>query len=125
MHIPREQALRIVSDELGEAVVVVGKALGIPRDVLYRILMFVNPAVGHSVERVHALAALYDEITVPAAEGMLAIWQALRHQERPAATHRPLAWDDEAHEPARPGSTAAHRGPAAATPRVGERRSAS
>lgn len=125
LHIPREQALRIVSDELGEAVVVVGKALGIPRDVLYRILMFVNPAVGHSVERVHALAALCDEITVPAAEGMLAIWQALRHQERPAATHRPLAWDDEAHEPARPGSTAAHRGPAAATPRVGERRSAS
>ena len=34
-----------------------------PRDVLYRILMFVNPAVGHSVERVHALAALYDEMT--------------------------------------------------------------
>ena len=62
--------------------VVAGKVSRVPRDVLYRILMFVNPAVGHSVERVHALAALYDEITVPAAEGMLAIWQALQHQER-------------------------------------------
>jgi hypothetical protein len=125
LHIPGEQARRIVSDELGEPVVVVGKALGMPRDLLYRILMFVNPAVGHSVERVHALAALYDDITASAAEGMLAIWQALHHQERPATTHRPLAWDDEAHEPARPGSTAAHRGPAAATLRVGERRNAS
>ena len=121
----REQARRIVSDELGEAGGRRGKALGMPRDVLYRILMFVNPAVGHSVERVHALAALYDEITVPAAEGMLAIWQALRHQERPAAKHRPLTWDDEAHRarPARQHGSAC--GPAAATPRTGERRSAS
>ena len=125
LHIPREQALRIARDELGEPVVVAGKALAIPRDALYRILMFVNPAVGHSVERVHALARLYDEITVPAAEGMLAIWQALRHQERRAATHRPLARDDEARERTRPGSTAAHRGPAAPAPRAGERRDAS
>ena len=57
--------------------------------------MFVNPAVGHSVERVHALAALYDEMTQPAAEGMVAIWQALQQNERARATHRPLAWDDE------------------------------
>ncbi len=113
LHIPREQALRIARDELGEPVVVAGKALAIPRDALYRILMFVNPAVGHSVERVHALATLYDEITTPAAEGMLAIWRALRHQERPAATHRPLARDDEGRERARPsgaGSASRPRG---------------
>ncbi len=123
LSIPREQAHRIARDELGEPVVVVGKVLGVPRDVLYRILMFVNPAVGHSVERVHALAVLYDEILVPAAEEMLAIWQALHHHERTAAKHQPLAWDDETHRNARPAAPV-HRHPAV-TPRTGERRSAS
>src|SRR5208282_1618724 len=63
LRIPREQARRMARDDLGEPVVVAGKALGLARDVLHRVLLFVNPAVGHSVERVHALAALYDEMT--------------------------------------------------------------
>ena len=57
------------------------KALDMPRDVVYRILLFVNTTVGHSVERVHALATLYDEMTAQAAEHMVAIWQAL-HKAR-------------------------------------------
>ena len=61
--------------------VVAVKALSVPRDVFHRILMFVNPAVGHSVERVQALAALFDEMTLPAAEGMVAIWQSLEIKE--------------------------------------------
>jgi hypothetical protein len=121
LQIPLEQAHRIVRDELGEPVVVASKVLDVPRDALYRILMFVNPAVGHSVERVHSLAALYDEITAAAAQGMLTIWKALHHRERPVATHRPLVGHDETRPRARPG-TAAQRNPAAA--RTGERRSA-
>ena len=84
LRIPREQARRIVRDDHGEPIVVAVKALGISRDVVYRLLMFVNPAVGHSVERVHALATLYDEMTAQAAEGMVAIWQALRSEARAA-----------------------------------------
>jgi len=122
LSIPREQAQRIARDELGEPVVVAGKILRVPRDALYRILMFVNPAVGHSVERVHALAVLYDEIVVPAAEEMLAIWQALHHQGRPAAKHQPLAWDDEAQRSARPAASVLRH--PAMTPRT-ERRNAS
>jgi hypothetical protein len=121
LHIPREQGHRIARDELGEPVVVAGKTLGMPRDVLYRILMFVNPAVGHSVERVHALAALYDEITKPAADGMLAIWQALQQSERPSSKHRPLGWD-EVRRHARPGAAAKSR---VTVSRPNERRSAS
>jgi len=120
--ITREQARRIARDELGEPVVAAGKALGMPRDALYRILMFVNPAVGHSVARVHALAALYDEMPAPAAEGMIAIWQALQRYERVRAKHRPLAWNDDPHWRARLG-TAVQRNPAAS--RTGERRNAS
>jgi hypothetical protein len=112
LQISRELARRIAHDDLGEPVVVAGKALGLRRDVLYRILLFVNPAVGHSVERVHALAALYDEMTEPAAEGMIAIWQALRWNERDTAKHRPLTLNDETRRRARL-SAAVQRPPAA------------
>jgi Uncharacterised protein conserved in bacteria (DUF2336) len=95
LRIPREQARRIVRDDHGEPIVVAVKALGISRDVVYRLLMFVNPTVGHSVERVHALAMLYDEMTAQAAEGMVAIWQALCSETRTAAKHQPLFWNDE------------------------------
>ena len=54
LQIPRAQAQRIAADQFGEPVVTAAKALQMPRDVLYRVLMFVNTAVGHSVERVHA-----------------------------------------------------------------------
>lgn len=122
LQISRELAQRMARDDLGEPVVVAGKALTLRRDVLYRILLFVNPAVGHSVERVHGLAALYDEMTEPAAEGMIAIWQALQQNDRDIAKHRPLTWDDEARRRARPG--AAVQCPPAAT-RMSERRHAS
>ena len=62
LQIPRAQARRIAGDDLGEPIVIAAKALTMPRDVVYRILLFVNTTVGHSVERVHALAALYDEM---------------------------------------------------------------
>jgi len=115
LRISREQARRIARDDLGEPVVVATKALGMGRDVLYRIVMFLNPAVGHSVERVHALAALYNEITTPAAESMLAIWQALQQHERAAAKYQPLAWDDETPGHARPAPSARRRSPAIPT----------
>jgi hypothetical protein len=122
LRIPREQARLIVRDDHGEAIVVAVKALGIPRDVVYRLLMFVNPAVGHSVERVHALATLYDELNAQAAEGMVAIWQALRSETRSAAKHQPLLWNDERSR-ARP-ATAVARRPLAA-PRTNVRREVS
>jgi hypothetical protein len=82
LRISHEQARRIANDELGEPILVAAKALRLRRDVLYRILMFVNPAVGHSVERVHTLATFYDALELRSAEGMLAIWQSLPAGER-------------------------------------------
>lgn len=99
LQIPRPQARRILDDNLGEPLLVAGRALGIARDAIYRILMFVNPVVGHSVERVHALAALYDEITEAAAENMVAIWQALpkgnTKGDNAPAQYRPVTAGDE------------------------------
>jgi uncharacterized protein (DUF2336 family) len=102
LHIPREQARRIARDGLGESIVIAAKALSIPRDVVYRILLFANPAEGHSVERVHALTALFDEITRAAAEGMVAIWQALPKDERATTNYQQLAWDDETRRAVQP-----------------------
>ena len=75
-----------------------------PREVLYRILLFVNPAVGHSVERVHALAVLYDEITLRPPSTWSRSGRRCATEERAAAQHRPLLWNDEtrgAHGPRR------------------------
>jgi hypothetical protein len=95
LRISHEQARRIANDELGEPVLVAGKALALRRDVLYRILMFVNPAVGHSVQRVHTLAALYDTLHLSAAEAMLAIWQALPAAERVRFGQRPPLQEED------------------------------
>ena len=121
LQIPYAQARRIASDVLGEPIVVAAKAISMPRDVVYRILLFVNTTVGHSVERVHALATLYDELPVLAAEHMVAIWQAAHRHEH--AKHRPLVWNDEARARARTATAAVRRAPA--SQRTDERREVS
>jgi hypothetical protein len=122
LRVSREQAHRIADDALGEPIVVSGKALGIARELLYRILLFVNTSVGHSVERVHALAMLYDEMSAQAAQDMVAIWQALDQDqgERRTPARRPLLANDR---PAALATSATRRTPAA--PQKIERRDAS
>ena len=126
LQVSRLQARRIAADELGEPIVAAAKALAVPRDVLYRLLLFVNSAVGHSVARVHALATLYDEMTTQAAEQMVAIWQALnteRKAERTTTRHQPLLWNDDARVRARSDAATAPRAPA--PQRSNDRRDAS
>jgi hypothetical protein len=124
LRISHEQARRIANDELGEPILVAAKALGLRRDVLYRILMFVNPAVGHSVERVHRLAALYDELETRSAEGMLAIWQSLPVAERARFGQRSSP-PDAASVAARPRAAAATPRQTAPAPQTKESRGAS
>lgn len=94
--ISREQARRIATDNLGEPIIVAAKALGVSRDQLHRILLFVNTAIGHSVERVHALAAIFDEIHVQAALDLVEVWQALGigTAEHSALPHQSLPTHD-------------------------------
>ena len=74
--ISHRQARRIVEDEQGEPIVVAAKAMSMPADVLQRILLFMNPRIGQSVDRVYELAALYNEISVEAACRLIAILRA-------------------------------------------------
>jgi hypothetical protein len=115
LSLTHEQAERIVADPSGEPLLVAAKVLAMPSVVLQRILMFIDPAIGHSVQRVFDLASLYERISADAAYKIVA---SLRGREpvrarRPA--HRPAYYDDEA---ARGRRGAAIRRPAAAEPQA-------
>jgi hypothetical protein len=105
--IPRALAERIARDHSGEPTLVVAKALAMPAAALQRILLFLNPIIGHSVERVYELAMLYDEITPAAAERMLTIWQQAGSRARPG--HAPMYYDDERRSARATSTPAEHR----------------
>jgi len=91
--ISHDLAKRIVGDHSGEPLVVAAKVLRMQAAVLQRILLFLNPAIGQSVERVYDLARLFDELVPGAAERMVTIWRTAGKQSRPM--HAPGYWDDE------------------------------
>jgi hypothetical protein len=91
--LPRATAEKIANDASGEPIVVAAKALGMPRAMLERILLLINPAIGHSVERVYELAAFYDEMSWSAAEAMVQIWRGATGKRR--VPHQTALYDDE------------------------------
>jgi hypothetical protein len=108
-----EIARRMIEDDSGEPLLIAAKALGMPSEVLVRIVLFVNPAVGESVARVFALAQLYPDVPRAAALQLLA---SLRSGAPVRATHQPALWDDGAEAGRRAGTEAARRGLAPAQP---------
>ncbi len=92
-------AERVARDPSGEPIVVAAKSLGMKAAVLQRILLFLNPSVGQSVQRVYDLADLFDALPTEAAAHMLAIWRAAG--DVPAPVHQPV-YRDGAAKPARP-----------------------
>ena len=94
--IPLEQARRLANDQSGEPLVIAAKALAMPADALQRILLCLNPVIGQSVQRVYALADLYEELKSDAAMRMTAIWQTTqtKGQKPKPPVHQPQYWDD-------------------------------
>jgi hypothetical protein len=86
-------AERVARDHSGEPIVVAAKALGMKAAVLQRILLFLNPVIGQSVERVHDLARFFDDLRPQAADRMVAIWRKTGGPSRPV--HEPMYWEDE------------------------------
>jgi hypothetical protein len=95
---------RITRDQSGEPVVVAARALGMPAAV--RVLLFLNPAIGQSIGRVHDLSRLFDELTSQASERMVAIWRNAGPKSKPV--HQPALYNDE-RPGARPQATSAPR----------------
>jgi len=92
LNIAPQLALRIVQDASGEPLVVACKSLGMAPAALQRILLFLNPAIGHSVDRVYQLAQLFDELSPEAAAHMLSIWRGSAPRKR---SYTPANIDDE------------------------------
>lgn len=93
LRLPPRICRDIVDDDRGEPVAVAAKALGVPGDVFVRVLLFLNPKIGQSVERVFALVDLYARMPMRVALQLVSDWR-VRSGARPAA-YQPLHWDDE------------------------------
>jgi hypothetical protein len=68
-------ARQIATDQFGEPILIIARALGMPPDILLRVLLFLTPSIGESVERVFSLIKLYDEIAQPTAVTILESWR--------------------------------------------------
>lgn len=99
--ISQKLAERIARDPSGEPVVIAAKTLGMNAAVLQRVLLFLNPAIGQSVERVHALAMLFNDLKPEAAEYMLSVWRKSDSTPdgsagpAPRRVYEPMHYDDE------------------------------
>ena len=86
---PKSLCERILNDRSGEPMVVAAKAAGMPIAVLQRVLLLVNPAVSHSVQRVYDLTDLYHELDRGAARKLLAVWRVEAKPNDPVADAKP------------------------------------
>ncbi len=91
-----EQAERIVADPSGEPLLIAAKALAMPSVALQRILMFIDPAIGESVQRVFDLAGLYERISADAAHKIVASLRGREPVQARRPAHKPMYYDDEA-----------------------------
>jgi len=90
--VSRAQARRIVNDEMGEPMVVAAKAVELPAETLRRVLLFMTPWAGQSVDRIYELAELYAEISVEAACRLISIWRNADSAENSHVHYEPVAW---------------------------------
>lgn len=85
LDLPRGLCERIVNDPSGEPIVVAAVAVHMPIAVLQRILLLVNPAVGHSVERVFDLTNLAYDLERGAAVRLLSSWRDQARRDEAAS----------------------------------------
>jgi len=90
--ISRDLAEKITLDNSGEPIVVAAKALGLKVEALQRILLFLNPVIGQSINRLYELSRLFDEISQASAEYMMSIW---RSSVRRYSMHASVYWNDD------------------------------
>jgi hypothetical protein len=109
LRISRALTTRIVADTSGEPFVVAGRALAMPSEVFQRILMFLNPETGQSVQKVYDLADLFLDLPQDSALHLLSVWRSADRAEARAAIHRPAHWPDNAKAPRATGTQEAPR----------------
>lgn len=92
--LPLAIADQVVSDPGGEPLACCAKALGMHGAIFQRVLLFLNPEFGASVNNVYRLSRMYDVLTERAALIMVAAWRGA-HLAATRAKFRPTLYDDE------------------------------
>jgi hypothetical protein len=92
--LPARVAAQVVSDPGGEPLACAAKALDMPSAVFQRVLLFLNPEFGSSVNNVYRLSRLYDRLGERSALIMLAAWRGSTLAVA-RAKYRPSLHDDE------------------------------
>jgi len=113
--LPLRVAVQVVNDPGGEPLACTCKALAMPSAVFQRVLLFLNPEFGSSVNYVYRLSRLYDRLSERSALIMLAAWRGSTLAVT-RAKYRPGLYDDERQ---RASSAPAQARPAAQLPGAG------
>jgi hypothetical protein len=92
--LPARVAAQVVDDPGGEAIAVAARALDMPGAVFQRVLLFLKPEFGASVNYVYRLSRLYDRLRERSALVMLAAWRGSTVAVT-RAKFRPTLYDDE------------------------------
>jgi Uncharacterised protein conserved in bacteria (DUF2336) len=92
--LPARVATQIVDDSGGEPLACAMRALGMPGPVFERVLLFLKPEFGTSVNAVYRLSRLYDRLCERSALVMLAAWRGSTMAVT-RAKYRPALYDDE------------------------------
>ena len=94
--LPSRVAAQVVNDPGGEPLACAAKALDMPSAVFQRVLLFLNPEFGSSVNYVYRLSRLYDILSERSALIMLAAWRGSTLAAA-RAKYRSSLYDDERH----------------------------
>jgi len=113
--LPSKVATQVVNDPSGEPLACAARALDMPGPVFQRVLLFLKPEFGTSVNTVYRLSRLYDRLSERSALIMLAAWRGSTMAVT-RAKYRPTLYDDERNR-ARPAATQTR--PAASLPGAG------
>jgi uncharacterized protein DUF2336 len=92
--LPWRVAVEVVNDPGGEPLACAAKAVDMPSAVFQRILLFLKPEFGSSVNHVYRLSRLYDRLSERSALIMLAAWRGST-MAAARARYRPGLYDDE------------------------------
>jgi hypothetical protein len=94
--LPWRVAAQVVNDPGGEPLACATKALNMPGAVFQRILLFLNPEFGSSINYVYRLSRLYDRLSERSVLIMLAAWRGSTMAVT-RARYQPGLYDDERH----------------------------
>lgn len=92
--LPSQVAAQAVNDPGGEPLACAMKAIDMPMAVFQRVLLFLHPEFGSSVNTVYRLSRLYDRLSERSALIMLAAWRGSTIAAT-RAKYRPVLYDDE------------------------------